>query len=87
MGIKVVLFDLDGTLLPMEQEKFVKSYFGSLAKKLAPYGFEPEKLIESIWAGMKAMVTNNTDKTNKRQKRKSDYTEKHHFTTSKNSFI
>lgn len=62
--IKTVLFDLDGTLLPMEQEKFVKSYFGSLAKKLAPYGFEPEKLIESIWAGMKAMVTNNTDKNN-----------------------
>ena len=62
--IKTILFDLDGTLLPMEQEKFVKAYFGSLAKKLAPYGFEPEKLVESIWAGMKAMVTNNTDKNN-----------------------
>ena len=36
MNIKVILFDLDGTLLPMDQEVFVKSYFGLLAKKLAP---------------------------------------------------
>ncbi|MBQ7291705.1 MAG: HAD family hydrolase [Clostridia bacterium] len=62
--IETILFDLDGTLLPMEQENFVKAYFGSLAKKLAPYGFAPEKLVESIWAGMKAMVTNSTEEKN-----------------------
>lgn len=32
MSIKAVLFDLDGTLLPMDQEEFVKAYFGLLAK-------------------------------------------------------
>ena len=62
--IKAVFFDLDGTLLPMEQEKFVKAYFGSLAKRLAPYGFEPEALYAGIWAGMKAMVMNNGEVIN-----------------------
>lgn len=57
--MKVVLFDLDGTLLPMDQDVFVKAYFGNLARKLAPYGYEPEKLIKSIWKGTYAMITNN----------------------------
>ena len=58
MSIKVVLFDLDGTLLPMDQDIFMKSYFGSLAKHLAPYGYEPKKLIDAIWSGSYAMVKN-----------------------------
>lgn len=58
MSIKVILFDLDGTLLPMEQEVFIKQYFGLLAKKLAPHGYEPNKLIESILLGTKAMIKN-----------------------------
>ncbi len=62
--IKTILFDLDGTLLPMEQEGFIKAYFGGMVKKLAPYGYEPQKLIDSIWAGMKDMITNNGEQTN-----------------------
>lgn len=64
MAIKAVLFDLDGTLLPMDQDAFVKLYFGSLAKKLAPLGYEPEKLIGAIWAGTKAMIKNDGSVTN-----------------------
>lgn len=64
MNIKAVLFDLDGTLLPMEMDSFVKAYFGLLAEKLAPYGYEKEKLISAIWAGTKAMVMNNGNQTN-----------------------
>ena len=64
MGIKAVLFDLDGTLLPMNQELFTKDYFSRLAKKLAPLGYETEALIKSIWAGIKAMVTNDGSVTN-----------------------
>ena len=30
MKLKMVLFDLDGTLLPMEQSAFVKAYFGGI---------------------------------------------------------
>ena len=64
MAITTVLFDLDGTLLPMDQEVFIKDYFGRLAKKLAPYDYEPKKLIEAVWAGTKAMVKNTGKKTN-----------------------
>ena len=64
MNIKVILFDLDGTLLPMDQEVFVKSYFGLLAKKLAPHGYEAQKLIESIWTGTAAMVKNDGTQSN-----------------------
>lgn len=56
--LKNVLFDLDGTLLPMDQDQFVKTYFKYLASKLAPFGYEPKKLIDGIWAGTEAMVNN-----------------------------
>ena len=53
MNIITVLFDLDGTLLPMDQDVFIKDYFGRLARKLAHYGYEPKKLIEGVWAGQR----------------------------------
>ena len=59
MCIKAILFDLDGTLLPMDQDLFVKTYFKLLAVKLAPYGYDPKQLIDAIWAGTGAMVKNN----------------------------
>lgn len=64
MSIKVVLFDLDGTLLPMDQDLFVKTYFGMLAKKLACHGYQPEELIDAIWSGTIAMIKNTGAKTN-----------------------
>lgn len=62
--IKTILFDLDGTLLPMEQEKFVKAYFGGLAQKVAPCGFEPKALVANVLGGTEAMVKNDGKKTN-----------------------
>ena len=64
MAITTVLFDLDGTLLPMDQEVFVKTYFGLLAKALAPHGYEPQQLIQAVWSGTKAMQVNDGSKTN-----------------------
>ncbi len=64
MSIKAVLFDLDGTLLPMDQSVFTKAYFGGLAKRLALIGYETKKLIDSIWQGSAAMVGNDGKKTN-----------------------
>lgn len=64
MAINTVLFDLDGTLLPMDQDEFVKAYFGALAKKLSGHGYEPEKLIATVWQGTKAMVQNDGSCTN-----------------------
>ena len=40
--IKTVLFDLDGTLLPMDQDTFTNAYFKELAKKMAPFGYNPD---------------------------------------------
>ena len=34
MSITTVLFDLDGTLLPMDQDVFVKDYFTRIAGKV-----------------------------------------------------
>lgn len=62
--MKTVLFDLDGTLLPMDQEIFIKAYFGGLAKKMAPLGYEPQKLLKSIMAGIAAMTGNDGSRTN-----------------------
>jgi len=55
---KAIFFDLDGTLLPMDMNKFMKVYFGELCKVLAKYGVPAEKLVEAVWAGTKAMVKN-----------------------------
>ena len=62
--IKVVLFDLDGTLLPMDQDVFTKMYFGLLAKKLEPYGYQSKEIIDAVFAGTKAMVKNDGRVTN-----------------------
>ena len=64
MKIKNVFFDLDGTLLPMDQEAFTKLYFKNLAKRLAPHGYDPEKLISAIWAGTASMIKNDGSQTN-----------------------
>lgn len=62
--IKMVLFDLDGTLLPMDQDEFVKSYLGRMAKKMAPHGYDPDLLVKAIWKGTGAMVMNDGSATN-----------------------
>lgn len=56
--LKTVLFDLDGTLLPMNQDEFVKAYFDALATKLAPLGYNAKQLVAAIWSGTEAMVKN-----------------------------
>lgn len=62
--IKNILFDLDGTLLPMDQDKFANGYFSRLVKKLAPLGYDPQKTVDGIWSGTAAMVKNNGGITN-----------------------
>ncbi len=64
MKITTILFDLDGTLLPMDQDTFINAYFGGLVKKLMPYGYDKDRLIGAIWSGTKAMVKNNGEKVN-----------------------
>lgn len=58
MKFTTVLFDLDGTLLPMDLDLFTKHYFKGLCVKMVPYGYDPDGLIAAIWSGTKAMVMN-----------------------------
>ena len=64
MTIQAVFFDLDGTLLPMDQTAFTTVYFNLLAKKLAPMGIAPKALIAAVWNGTKAMVKNDGARSN-----------------------
>ncbi|WP_139904671.1 HAD family hydrolase [Clostridium thermarum] len=61
--MNTILFDLDGTLLPMDMKLFEKIYFSELCsffKDILP----PEKLTEYVWKSTAAMVKNTELKTN-----------------------
>lgn len=64
MELTTIFFDLDGTLLPMDEEIFIQAYFRGLVMKLAPHGYEQEGLVKSIWTGVKVMVKNTGECTN-----------------------
>ncbi|NLO08397.1 MAG: HAD family hydrolase [Clostridiales bacterium] len=59
------LFDLDGTLLPMDQDEFIEGYIKGVAKKLLPYDIDNKILIATIWEGTKAMIENDGTMYNK----------------------
>lgn len=62
--ITTVMFDLDGTLLPFEQDDFVKLYFGELCKITQPLGYEPKTFVADIWEATGAMVKNDGSRSN-----------------------
>ena len=62
--ITTVFFDLDGTLLPMDQDLFVKTYLDALARTMVPYGYDPHALVKGIWTGTAAMVRNDGSRIN-----------------------
>lgn len=41
MAYQAILFDMDGTLVPMDTDAFVKCYFKFLAAELCPIGIQP----------------------------------------------
>ena len=64
MSITTILFDLDGTLLPMDQDTFAKAYVKGLTLAAEPAGYSPMILGAAIMAGTAAMVKNDGKKTN-----------------------
>lgn len=62
--IKVVLFDLDGTLLPMELDLFMEQYLGSLTRKVASFGYAPKVFSGAIMNGIIAALKNDGSDTN-----------------------
>jgi len=64
MAISTVLFDLDGTLLPIRQIEFVKAYFDSISRYIAPLGYKAEDLVASIKKGTYSMVNGDGTRPN-----------------------
>lgn len=55
---KAILFDLDGTLLPMDMQEFTTGYFGDLADYLGDRVSDRKRFVKAILAGTKAMAAN-----------------------------
>ena len=63
--LDAIMFDLDGTLLPMVYEEFMHGYLGLLSNAVAKYGYTKERLLGSMWKGVGAMIANDGSRTNK----------------------
>ena len=64
MKYQAIMFDLDGTLLPMDYDTFLKGYLGLLAEHVAPLGYGKRELIAAMWQGVAAMTKNDGSRTN-----------------------
>ena len=64
MKYKAILFDMDGTLVPMDMHGFTKGYFKMLFMKLARHKLNPETFAQDMWAGVAAMVKNDGSRPN-----------------------
>lgn len=64
MSIRYIFFDLDGTLLPMDQDRFIAAYFHALSSYMQPQGFEPQSFTKAIWQGTGAMFRNDGSRSN-----------------------
>lgn len=62
-NIKAILFDLDGTLLPMDQDLFVAAYGKELGKFFAAE-YDPHTLVKNVMRGVGVMVANQGEKSN-----------------------
>lgn len=61
--IDTILFDLDGTLLPLDMEKFIKIYFEEMGRKFHDL-IEPKQLASYIWAATEVMTQNVEPRSN-----------------------
>ena len=60
---RYILFDLDGTLLPMDMDRYLSIYFTGLTEKMSDV---PKEIIpRMLWEGIVAMMKNNGPRTNR----------------------
>lgn len=65
MKYKAIMFDLDGTLLPMDMHRFTKGYFSLLYNKVNNYPIDEENFVKAVWAATGAMVRNDGSDINR----------------------
>ena len=61
--LKAVLFDLDGTLLPLDQDVFTKTYIGAFARKMSVY-YAPEAFVGVLVRSLSDLVESDGRMTN-----------------------
>ena len=49
--MNTVLFDLEGTLLPMDMKAFTDTYILLLKNRLETAGYYAKKIISALWVG------------------------------------
>jgi len=62
--VKAILFDLDGTLLPMNLREFQVTGGHFFAEKMTHYGYDYNQMMEANWAAVMAMANNDGSRTN-----------------------
>ncbi len=62
--MNTILFDLDGTLLPMDVEEFTKKYFGLIMQTMNENNRDGKMILDAILKGTMAMVRNDGSRTN-----------------------
>lgn len=62
--LDTILFDLDGTLLPLSDTAFLELYMGLLGRRFARLGYDPKAFVQAVWAGTKAMIQNDGTRSN-----------------------
>jgi FMN phosphatase YigB (HAD superfamily) len=62
--VKAVLFDLDGTLLPLDNELLSATYFKELIGFMAECGYDKDIFGKALFGGIEAMFKNDGSSTN-----------------------
>lgn len=62
--IKAVFFDLDGTLLPFNEDVFLKTYIGLLCEYIKQFGYSKEMFVKTLFEGLENMYKNDGSKSN-----------------------
>lgn len=62
---RAILFDMDGTLVPMDTDDFAKAYLKKASKRFIPFGIDPMAVMNMVLTGTDAMVKNDGSITNK----------------------
>jgi FMN phosphatase YigB (HAD superfamily) len=65
--ITTVLFDLDGTLIGMDQDEFIRLYFIAILDKLSKLGYDKKEMYEAIEGSIQATKRNDGTMTNEQR--------------------
>ena len=61
---KLICFDLDGTLIYMDQDVFIREYFATIIAKLTALGYDGERVRSALECSVRATMRNDGSITN-----------------------